>query len=130
DARITVLESGVVRVRETIRAHFEGAWNGLYRSIPVEYRTPQGFSYRLLVEPIGATDDAGEALRLERARERHFLKLEIWVPGATDATRTIVLEYRVENGLKFFDDHDELYWNVTGDEWDVPVGSPSAEIVL
>ena len=23
--------------------------------------------------------------------------------------------------LRFFDDHDELYWNITGDEWDVPI---------
>ncbi len=40
------------------------------------------------------------------------------------------LHYQVRNGLKFFEDHDELYWNVTGDEWDVPVGDASAQILL
>jgi hypothetical protein len=45
-------------------------------------------------------------------------------------TRTIVLHYRALNGLRFFPDHDELYWNVTGDEWDVPVGLASARIDL
>ena len=44
--------------------------------------------------------------------------------------RTIHLHYQVRNGLKFFEDHDELYWNVTGDEWDVPVGNASAQILL
>ena len=44
--------------------------------------------------------------------------------------RTITLHYRVSNGLKFFEDHDELYWNVTGDEWDVPLENVSAEILL
>ena len=34
------------------------------------------------------------------------------------------------NGLKFFEDHDELYWNVTGDEWDVPIENARAEILL
>jgi len=29
----------------------------------------------------------------------------------------VILTYRVENALTFFEDHDELYWNVTGDEW-------------
>ena len=37
---------------------------------------------------------------------------------------------RPTNGLKFFEDHDELYWNVTGDEWDVPLGNASAQIFL
>ena len=47
-----------------------------------------------------------------------------------DATRTLVLRYRARNGLRFFEDHDELYWIVTGDEWDVPVGAASARIEL
>ena len=32
--------------------------------------------------------------------------------------------------FRFFDDHDELYWNVTGDEWDVPIQSAEAHIEL
>mgnify|MGYP003449199296 FL=1 len=56
--------------------------------------------------------------------------MKIWIPGATDATRTFVLKYRVRNGLKFFEDHDELYWNVTGDEWDVPIEQASVHIIL
>jgi uncharacterized membrane protein len=44
--------------------------------------------------------------------------------------RTIVLRYRATNGLRFFDEHDELYWNVTGDEWDVPLGAAAATIEL
>ena len=130
DAEIVVLETGVIRVRETITARFEGQWNGIYRTIPIEYRTPQGFSYRLLVDPRAATDRAGDPLRFETSRDRHYLKVKIWVPGATDTTRRITFEYRVDNGLKFFEDHDELYWNVTGDEWDVGIEKASAAITL
>ena len=67
---------------------------------------------------------------MERSRERHYLKLKLWVPGAEDATRTVVLHYRAVNGLRFFEDHDELYWNITGDEWDVPIEAVSARIEL
>ena len=52
------------------------------------------------------------------------------MPVAKDITRTIVIEYTVTNALRFFEDHDELYWNVTGDEWDVPIRSAGATIVL
>jgi len=52
------------------------------------------------------------------------------VPDANDAERSVVLHYRVRNGLRFFEDHDELYWNVTGTEWTVPIEAASAHIVL
>jgi hypothetical protein len=32
--------------------------------------------------------------------------------------------------LNYFDDHDELYLNITGDEWDVPISSSSVTIHL
>ena len=44
--------------------------------------------------------------------------------------KTVVVRYRVRNGLKFFEEHDELYWNVTGDEWEVPIERARAVIHL
>jgi uncharacterized membrane protein len=130
DADIVVNLDGSIQVTETIRPHFTGSWNGIYRTIPVEYRTPQGLNYTLLLAVQAITDEAGSPLRYEQSRERHYLKLKIWVPGATNATRTIAIRYRVRNGLKFLDEHDELYWNVTGDEWRAPIHSASAHIEL
>ncbi len=130
DADIAVGKDGVVEVSETITARFTGSWNGIYRTVPVEYHTPQGFNWTLRLELLGATGSTGQPLKVDRERERHYIKYKIWVPGAQDATHTIRLRYRAANALRFFDDHDELYWNVTGDEWDVPVGLASARITL
>ncbi len=130
DAAITVNRDGTIDVVETITARFTGSWNGLFRTIPVEYRTPQGFNWTIRLDLIDATDEQGRVLKTEAARERHYLKYKVWVPGALDATKTIVLRYRAKNGLRFFEDHDELYWNATGDEWDVPIQSASATIIL
>jgi uncharacterized membrane protein YgcG len=129
-AEIFVQSDSALNVTETIEANFIGSWHGLYRTIPVEYVTPQGFNYTLFVKLDGATDAAGQPLKVESSRDRHYLKWKIYVDDATDAVRTIVLHYRVSNGLKYFEDHDELYWNVTGDEWDVPVGNASAQVLL
>src|ERR1700674_4340590 len=129
-AEIFVQPDATLDVTETIEANFIGVWHGLYRTIPVEYVTPQGFNYSLFVKFDGATDAAGQSLKVESSREGHYLKWKIYVDDATDADRTIHLHYQVRNGLKFFEDHDELYWNVTGDEWDVPVGDASAQILL
>jgi uncharacterized membrane protein YgcG len=130
DVAIQVNVDGTIEVDETIRPRFTGSWNGIYRTIPIEYRTPQGLNYtlRLIIESV--TDGAGAKLRYETSRERHYRKVKVWVPGAVDATRTVHLRYRVPDALRFFDEHDELYWNVTGDEWDVPIESAAAVIHL
>ena len=129
-AELFVQPDASLDVTETIDANFIGVWHGLYRTIPIEYVSPQGFNYTLLIKLEGATDAAGQSLKVESSRERHYLKWKIYVDDATDAVRTITLHYRVRNGLKFFEDHDELYWNVTGDEWDVPIENASAQILL
>jgi uncharacterized membrane protein len=129
-AEIFVQPDSTLDVNETIEANFIGTWHGMYRTIPVEYVTPQGFNYSLFVKLESATDAAGQPLKVESSREGHYLKWKIYVDDATDVERTIHLHYQVRNGLKFFEDHDELYWNVTGDEWDVPVGNASAQILL
>lgn len=130
DATIQVDSGGAIRVTESIVARFTGSWNGIYRTIPVKYRTAQGLNWTLRLDLEGATDADGRSLRVEASRERHFIKYKIWVPGAQDVTRTVVLIYRATNALRFFDDHDELYWNVTGDEWDMPIEAATAQIEL
>jgi uncharacterized membrane protein YgcG len=127
---VQVLPSGDLLVAETISPRFEGSWNGLERQIPVEYHTPQGFTYSLILDPVSVMDDRRQPLKYEVSRDRHYKTFRIWIPGAADATRTFTLTYRVSNGLKFFDDHDELYWNVTGDEWELPIEQASARILL
>jgi uncharacterized membrane protein len=130
DADVEIHDDGSVVVEEVIVPRFTGSWNGIFRTIPVQYRTPQGLNYTLRLDIESVTDDEGRELRYESSRERHYRKLKIWVPGATDTTKTVKLRYRVANALRFFDEHDELYWNVTGDEWDVPMAEVSARIQL
>jgi uncharacterized membrane protein len=129
-ADVQVRPDGSIRVTEKIEVHFIGSWQGLYRSIPIEYVTPQGFNYTLFVDVQRITDEDGRALKFVASRERHYRKLKIYVPGAFNATHTISIEYSVADGLRFFEDHDELYWNVTGDLWDYPIQSASATIQL
>ena len=129
-AELDVLPDSSLDVTETIHVTFDGLWQGIYRTIPVEYPGPGGFNYSLFLTDIGATDTDGAPLRIERQRHAGNLQLKIFVPGAQDSVRNISLHYRVRNGLRFFDDHDELYWNVTGNDWDVPIESASAHVIL
>jgi methyl coenzyme M reductase system subunit A2 len=44
--------------------------------------------------------------------------------------QTYVITYKVENATLFFDNHDELYWNVTGNAWKAPIEEAIAEVTL
>jgi hypothetical protein len=129
DAQITVNTDRSIEVTETIVPRFTGSWNGIFRMIPVEYHTPQGFNWTLRLELQSVTDGDGNSLEVETSRERHYRKFKIWIPGAEDATRTVIFKYRASNALRFFEEHDELYWNVTGDEWEIPIETASATIM-
>lgn len=129
-AELDVLPDSSLDVTETIRVDFSGAWHGINRTIPVEYEGPGGFNYSLFVTDISAADSDGSALRIEKQRSGRNLQLKIFVPAAEDTSRNIGLHYRVRDGLRLFEDHDELYWNVTGTGWDVPIESASAHVVL
>jgi len=131
DEEVVVAPNGAVDVTENIRVHFIGSpWHGLYRTIPIEYFTPQGLNYTLFLDIQSITDGEGQKLKFESSRVRHYRKLKVFVPNADNSTQTIVIHYTVADALRFFDDHDEFYWNVTGDSWDVPIQSASARVVL
>jgi uncharacterized membrane protein YgcG len=130
DAALTVGTDGSLEVVEKIRLQFTGEWNGIQRFIPVDYQAGQSGNYRLRLTVESVTDDGGTPLKMTRSFSGHAEVLKIWVPGANDAARTVVIRYRVSNALRFFDDHDELYWNVTGDEWPYPIGRARAVITL
>jgi len=130
DTRIEVRKDRSLDVTEQVEIAFTGSWNGLYRTIPIEYRNNAGFNWSIQVRDIDVTDGEGRALRTETARDGHRLKIKMWIPGAHDAVRVVKLHYTVAGGLRFFEDHDELYWNATGDEWDVALGMVTAEVVL
>ena len=130
DAQIYVRADGTIDVTETMETQFIGSWHGIYRTIPVEYSDPHGLNYTLFIEDVSATDDTGQKLKLEQNREGRYVKFKIYVPAAEDATRTITLHYRVLDAMRFFADHDELYWNVTGDEWQNAIDLVTARIEL
>ena len=133
-ADIQVHRDGRTEISETIRVRFDGSYNGVFRTIPIIYRNSWGGNYKLRLTIDGVEDDRGNELEYEVSRERNYRKLKIWVPGAENATRTVVIRYTVGNALRFMEEEgeawDELYWNVTGDEWPVGIEAASARIQL
>jgi uncharacterized protein (TIGR04222 family) len=126
---LDVQPDGSLAVQETLTVTFRGAHNGLYRTIPVRY-VRQGLEFALRLDDVRALDQAHQPLRTEVTYPGSYVRIKAWVPGAVDATRTVRFLYHVRRGLLTFDDHDELYWNVTGNEWEVPIQEATATVTL
>src|SRR5712691_9060660 len=107
-------------VREDVTFEFQGAHQGVYRTIPVRYDRG-GLEFALRLEGIGVYDEANRPLRHEVSYPSRYVRITAWVPGATDTKKTVTFIYRVRRAILAFEDHDELYWNATGHEWEVPI---------
>jgi uncharacterized membrane protein YgcG len=123
---ISVHEDGSAAVHERITLAFDGEWHGIHRFIPIEYPGARGTNYTLFLHVTGVTDGSGGKLKYESSTANGFRDLKIFIPDAVDATRTVEIDYTVRNGTRFFEDHDEFYWNVTGNDWPVPIDHASA----
>jgi uncharacterized membrane protein len=138
DARYTVADDGAVLIEEEIHPSFQGSYNGILREIPVEYPGPDGTAYKLFLKVDSVTGEDGQKIRFEQSSRsertstgdvHEFLVLKIFAGGA-DTETTVHIAYRAANAVRFFKDHDEFYWNVTGNDWKVPIDEASAFVSL
>jgi len=125
---ITVDQDGSALVTERVSLVFVGEWHGIHRTIPIEYPGPNGTNYELFLQIRSVTDGQGGNLKFESSTSHGARDLKIYIPDAVDTTRTVEITYRVRNGTRFFKDYDEFYWNVTGNDWPVPIDHAEATV--
>ncbi len=133
DVDITVKRDAVIDVVETITYNFgsEQSGNehhGIYRTIPISYEA-RGGNYTTDIDHIFVTNEHGTARSYSISRNDRYLTIKIGDPHKRVYGRHVYrIMYRVHDIINFFDDHDELYWNVTGNDWHVPIKSVSARV--
>ena len=133
DSRITVEESGLLTVTETISVIAEGSEikRGIYRDFPTTYTDRTGHRVRVGFTPLAVErggrpepyhlKEMGNGVRVYMGQEDVFLD-----PGP----HTYTLIYQTTRQIGFFEGYDELYWNVTGNDWSFPIDTASATIIL
>jgi uncharacterized membrane protein YgcG len=126
---ITVNPNATLLVRETISVFATGTQirHGIYRDFPTRYQDRFGNAYVVHFEVVSVQrDDQPEDCHLEKLSNGLRIYMgkssELVSPGA----HTYELAYSVDREIGFFSDHDELYWNVTGNGWVFPIQKASA----
>jgi len=132
-SEIVVAEDASMSVVEQIRVRAEGREirRGIYRDFPTDYRDRFGNRYRVGFQVESVTRDGDpEPWRVED--RANGIRVYVGDPDRTLSPRDYVYEirYRTTRQLGFFADHDELYWNVTGNGWAFPIDQASARVSL
>ncbi len=128
---IMVHEDSSIIVKETIDVDFHQPRHGIYREIPFKYRDDLG---KVVVTPtrvLSVTDESGKAWKYRVDKAGPIIHVRIGeAKRYAGGHQTYVITYEVENVILFFGDHDELYWNVTGNYWKAPIKEVSATVSL
>ncbi len=132
-SEIRVMSDGMIEVTETIKVRAEGnrIKRGIYRDFPTEYEDRFGNEYKIAYTPLAVLrnekPEAHHSQRIRRGVRTYFGSADRYVDHGV---HTYTFRYRASRMLGFFEDHDELYWNVTGNEWAFPIDKASADVSL
>jgi len=128
---ITVYEDSSFKVKEVINVDFLTPKHGIYREIPFRYKDELGNIITTPLKVISVTNGAGEKWKYQVARKGDVINIKIGnAKKYISGIQTYVITYKVENAILFFNDHDQLYWNVTGNYWKAPINEASANVFL
>ena len=129
---IEIDTSSVITVKESIKIYATGAIfkRGITRTIPTERLDSLGkkkLEYKILsVERDGKvskyhTEKGNGEITIFVGEKSVFLN-----EGEYDYTIT----YRMSGQIGFFDNYDEIYWNVNGFQWNLPFDQVTSQITL
>ena len=138
-AQVSVQADGSIHVRETIQYVFAGSsHHGIYRDLRTRftYDPDRSGSDRVRSYPVSdvqVSSPTGAPSETQVQDAGDITHIQIGSADQTvQGTQTYVLDYTVggtfnrittesTSGATTIPPHDELYWNITGDEWTVPI---------
>ena len=130
---IVVSADSSMVVTETIRVVAEGdeIKRGIYRDFPTSYKGPFFTRVQVPFEVLSVTRN-GQSDGWHTENRDNGIRLYV---GRSDVfidqgEHTYEIRYSTARQIGYFDDHDELYWNVTGTEWAFPIEKASATVIL
>src|SRR2546428_9154337 len=128
---IHINPDSTIAVEEDIRVDFGDLQrHGIFRTIPVRYQydKSQDRYYNLYVKSV---TDGQRPVRFETNVYGASLVIKIGDPNRpVSGVNRYVISYTVQGVMNRFEDHDELFWNVDGDQWQVPKESVIANIYV
>ncbi|KKU29711.1 MAG: hypothetical protein UX44_C0032G0011 [candidate division WWE3 bacterium GW2011_GWA1_46_21] len=117
---ILVNTDGSLNVTETITYNFgDSMKHGIIRDIQDTFTNQDGKNFKKPVEVVRVINELNVPYNFVVTGNGAFRSVKI---GDADTlvsdTKVYVIEYKVTGAIERFSDHDEIYWNVTGNGWE------------
>lgn len=130
---ITVNPDSTITITETITVTVKGREirRGIIRELPLTRSAPDGARWSTPYEALRVEQDGRPAVwQVERRGDR--LAIRIGDPNVLLPHRphTYTITYRSGAQVRPFPEHDELWWNVTGEDWIFPILRAEAVVTL
>ncbi|WDR06513.1 DUF2207 domain-containing protein [Devosia rhodophyticola] len=132
-SNLVLAADGTVDVTEILDVNAEGNQirRGIYRDIPVVMLDDDGVRVRPALHVLTVMrGKLQEPFRTERMGD--FIR--IWIGDPDVLVLPGVHRYRINYTMtrmgRFFPDHDEVYWNATGNYWNFPILASIATVTL
>lgn len=105
-------KQGLLVTTETIKLTFSGQNQGILRAIPQEYG-----SSNTNPKVVSVTRDGKNEPFITYESNKNLVA-RIGVAGTyITGEHTYEITYQVENVIRFYNDYDEIFWDVNGDQW-------------
>ncbi|HET7320801.1 MAG TPA: DUF2207 domain-containing protein [Candidatus Saccharimonadales bacterium] len=119
-------KQGQLHVIEKIAVAFTDNNHGILRALPDTYL---GNPLKLHIN--GISSASGAPTQYSTYSQNGNTVLKIGDPNRTvTGTQEYTIDYSMQNVVSFYNDHDEFYWNVNGNQWQQPFTHISATIHL
>jgi len=120
---VNLHRNATMTVTETVTVNFGSVLrHGIYRKIPFRYQHKiKGIptTYNIRIKLLSVTDERGNSYPVKSWREGGYWFWRIGDPDRyVSGLKVYRITYSVARAINFFPDHDELYWNATGNEWE------------
>ncbi len=128
NANITVNKDNSVDVTETLSYTTGSIYrHGIYRDIYPYSSTKK----KMAIENISVVDQQGNPYQYQSSTVNGNFRIKIGDPNQTfTGEKTYIIKYHATNAVAQFQNFDEIYWNVTGNEWQMPIYNAEATVIL
>ena len=126
DVRYVIAEDGTFRVEEDILVDFGSLRrHGIFRDIPVELVYDADYNRLMAISDVRVED----GVQYKTFRDGANLRIRIGDPDVfVTGEQRYRISYTVLDGMNAFVDHDELFWNVTGNDWPAVIENVTATV--
>ena len=128
ESKIKLEQDLSLNITEKIEVNYKIEKHGIFRIIPYIYKN-KGKTIKAEMDVLRVTDEKGQKVpyTVENYNQSKKIKIgesDLLVTGLKD----YFVSYKIKGVVLDYGNGPEIYWNVTGEEWEVPILKSSAEV--